>query len=498
MSTTSAVDTRRGRAALRQRLESVCAVIVDEPTLTEADDDAKAAAQCLVAATTAVHGRPRADHAWLLFTAVASAFPHEADVRALLRLLELESPDLCATWLLEEGHRICTVRGSPLSGLELTSDVVVDVDYTASHDLHTGIQRVVRETVPRWAAANRLCLAAWTPGGGAMRLLDEFERGRVLDWRGSRRGQARLPARYPTLLVPWHTTVVLAEVPSTPNCPALSALAQFSGSAVTAIGYDCIPVVSADLLPAAEPEKFVRYLSVIKHASTVCTISASAADEFSGFAAMLPTQGLTPPLVVECPLPIEGARGTEAHAGDQMPTILCVGSHEPRKNHVAVLVAAERLWREGLPFRLSFIGGSGWDTQEFDRWVHRLARLRRPVTVHRSVSDCELWAAYRSARFTVFPSLHEGYGLPVAESLAAGTPAITSDFGSMLEIAVDGGALTVDPRNLDDLTDAMRTLLTDDEALTALATEAAARPARDWDEYAAASWTLLTEHTGAE
>jgi len=114
------------------------------------------------------------------------------------------------------------------------------------------------------------------------------------------------------------------------------------------------------------------------------------------------------------------------------------------------------------------------------------------------VSDCELWGAYRSARFTVFPSLHEGYGLPVAESLAAGTPAITSDFGSMLEIAVDGGALTVDPRNLDDLTDAMRTLLTDDEALTALATEATARPARDWDEYAAASWTLLTEHTGAE
>ena len=74
------------------------------------------------------------------------------------------------------------------------------------------------------------------------------------------------------------------------------------------------------------------------------------------------------------------------------------------------------------------------------------------------------------ARFTVFPSLNEGFGLPLAESLACGTPAVTSDFGSMREI-VDGGggALLVDPRDDHSVADGMRSLLTDDGLLRAFA-----------------------------
>ena len=128
-----------------------------------------------------------------------------------------------------------------------------------------------------------------------------------------------------------------------------------------------------------------------------------------------------------------------------VPMVLIVGSHEPRKNHVAVLLAAERLWREGSAFHLVFVGSTGWRSERFDGLVGRLVAAGRSVQVLRRVSEETLWAAYRAARFTVFPSLAEGFGLPVAESLASGTPVVTSNFGSMAEIGQAGGALLVDP-----------------------------------------------------
>ena len=101
--------------------------------------------------------------------------------------------------------------------------------------------------------------------------------------------------------------------------------------------------------------------------------------------------------------------------------------------------------------------------------LEEMAAAGRPVEARSTLDDETLWAAYRLARVTVFPSLNEGFGLPVGESIAAGTPAVTSDFGSMREIAEGGGALMVDPRDDHALADALRTVLTDDRAHAALA-----------------------------
>ena len=119
--------------------------------------------------------------------------------------------------------------------------------------------------------------------------------------------------------------------------------------------------------------------------------------------------------------------------------VLVVGSHEPRKNHLAVLHAAELLWREGVAFSLLFVGGNSWKSEEFQAIVRNLQIARRPIQVVEAVDDPTLWAFYELAYCTVFPSLNEGFGLPVAESLAAGTPVVTSDYGSMAEIGALGG-----------------------------------------------------------
>ncbi len=109
----------------------------------------------------------------------------------------------------------------------------------------------------------------------------------------------------------------------------------------------------------------------------------------------------------------------------------------------------------GISFSLTFIGGSGWG-DEFPSRVAELQDAGRPVVVRRGVSDDDLAAAYRTAAFSVFPSLHEGFGLPVAESLAFGTPVITADFGATAETGFDGGAVLIDPWDDGALIDAMR------------------------------------------
>ena len=103
----------------------------------------------------------------------------------------------------------------------------------------------------------------------------------------------------------------------------------------------------------------------------------------------------------------------------------------------------------------------------------------------------KLWAAYTLARCTVFPSLDEGFGLPIAESLACGTPVITSNYGSMLELAAGGGALLVDPRDDHDIARAIERLVTDDRLHAALREQALVRHDRTWDQYAEAAWDYL-------
>jgi len=89
--------------------------------------------------------------------------------------------------------------------------------------------------------------------------------------------------------------------------------------------------------------------------------------------------------------------------------------------------------------------------------------------------------------------LHEGYGLPVAESLAHGVPVITSDFGSTAEIGALGGALLVNPHDDDALTSAMRTLLSDGQTQRRLRQEIRSRPERTWQNYSDELWELLIE-----
>ena len=473
-------------AALQQRMRELLRVLGALPPGGAVEETAPRLAGRVEEALTGA-GR---DVTWLALAVLTGRLPHGFEVVAAARRLELDGPGpALAPALATVLSPLSPDRWRPVRVEVREGAVLADVSSTARYDIQTGIQRVVRRTVPLWVRDHGVQLTAWTTGDDGLRDLAPHEEERVLRWTGPLGDTP--PGRASTVVVPWRGTVLLPEVPGLAQCGRLAGLAEHSGNRVALLGYDCIPVLGAEFVPDLLPTLFARYLGVVKHADRVATISASAAEEFGGIGRALAAQGLAGPHVQAVPLATEvpDAAPGEPPAGD--PVVLVVGSHEPRKNHLAVLHAAELLWRDGVRFRLRLLGGRGFDTEPFEQRLAALVAAGRPVEVVRSPSDAQVWDAFRAARFSVFPSLYEGYGLPVVESLAFGTPVVLTGYGSTAELDGQGGTVAVDPRDDAALTAALRRLLTDDEAVAALRAEALARPVRTWEEYARESWAAL-------
>lgn len=517
------------RRALAGRVRAVAAVLLDDTLLdalpaTGGTPESDTAAM-LSAVADHLHAHPTNDRVWLVLAGLAAAFPTRDEVDRTRRRIELSDPEQTAIALLEDAMAAIGTAGTPLARVSVAvGRVVVDVDFTARHDLHTGIQRVVRQTVPLWHTEHDILPVAWTNARGAMRPLDEVEAARIFAWSADRttHGGADEPNRVADtddhVVLPWRSVVVLPEVPQVDVTPRIAAIGACSNNRVVLVGHDAIPLLSAETLELEEPEKFMTFLSAVKFADRIAGVSRSSAAEFASFASMLSAQGLAGPTVTAVPLPVEFAvqdtvanpvgtdpdgRATDpgaprlASSGtltdgvpDALPDVVVVGSHDPRKNHLAILHAAEVLWQRGLRFRLSFIGSPG-SNEEFLTRVRRLQHRGRTVELRTGLSDAQLRAAVSGARFTVFPSLHEGYGLPAAESLALGTPVITTSYGSTAEIAQDGGAVTVDPRDDAALAAAMERLLTSDEDIDRLRAQIRARRERSWQDYADELWGAI-------
>jgi glycosyltransferase involved in cell wall biosynthesis len=476
--------------ALAQRLRVVAVELltdVPEPHAQASVD----AAQLLPLLVRRLLDVGSADEAWLVLTALVGAYPTTDELVEVRRALELcEDRTTAEIYLLRHAADVLRTRVAQPAELEIvTGATLVDADFSARNDKQTGIQRVSRRVCRHWSERPDVLLVAWSADETCYRRLTERETHRVLHhgepWHGRETDE---PAR---LVVPWRSTLVLTEVPPPGASAALASLGQHSGSTITAIGYDAIPVTSADMRPLGDGSTFVKYLTVLKHTSRICAISSSSAAEFRGFSDALAAQGLQGPDVIEVMLATEVAAAPSTAQRSQRPMVLCLGSHELHKNHLAVLHAAETLWREGLDFELHFVGGPGWDMRAFRARTAELVAAGRPLVDHGVLADSDMWDLHRRAWFTVFPSLHEGFGLPVSESLACGTPVVTSGYGSTAEIAAAGGCVLVDPRDDESLTRAVRDLLTDPVTLARLTAEAAAYEPKTWAAYADELWDAV-------
>lgn len=494
------VDAEAAARVLDQRLAAIADVLLPRVPLDRSLPAGGLASRVLPDLIRVCRRSGAPQDLWLLVTGLAGAMPREDEMRSVARHLELDGEREVLVRLLDVAFELAADTDDTFELDVVSGAVVVDVDFCARRDFHTGIQRVVRETVPRWDEVHDILPVAWTDSYTALRRLHPWEVPNVMAYQpGAGSTADRTDGGTTRLVVPLDSMVFLPEIPEPDASDAYATLARWTGNRITAIGYDMIPVVSADLRPGFEATRFVRYLNVIKHARGVAAISRSATTEFTGFAQMLGAQGLSGPRVTEVMLPASApdmalAPVPEPRATTR-PVIACIGTHDPHKNHAALVHAAERLWREKLDFELVFIGGVGF-AGPAEMCYDPLVAAGRPVRNLGRVSDAVMTETLRAASFTVFLSLHEGYGLPVAESLACGTPVVTSNFGSLQEIAEGGGCLTVDPRDDDAVTAALRSLLVEPGRLEALREEIRVRPERTWQAYADDLWdAVMAEET---
>ena len=165
--------------------------------------------------------------------------------------------------------------------------------------------------------------------------------------------------------------------------------------------------------------------------------------------------------------------------------VLYVGTIEPRKNLKRLLEAFEMLRREGFgSLALVLVGSRGWQDAPILRSVERLG-LAGSVRFLGHTSTEDLVALYNLADVLAFPSLYEGFGLPVVEAMACGTPVVTSPNGSLAEIAGPAAEM-VEPTQVESIAAGLRRVLSDAHRREALRAAGFTQAARfSWEAAAA-------------
>ncbi len=164
-----------------------------------------------------------------------------------------------------------------------------------------------------------------------------------------------------------------------------------------------------------------------------------------------------------------------------VPYVLAVGTLEPRKNLPRLIEAFARL---DTKHELVLVGGLGWDTAETEAAIAGAERVRRLG----HVGDAELRALYRGAALFAYPSLYEGFGLPVLEAMAAGAPVLTSSVSSLPEVGGDA-AFYCDPLDVASIRDGLARGLA--EGASRVAAGRARAATFSWDRYAAETLAVL-------
>jgi glycosyltransferase involved in cell wall biosynthesis len=204
-------------------------------------------------------------------------------------------------------------------------------------------------------------------------------------------------------------------------------------------------VLVHDVIPLTHPE-FARPNGAAEHARRVRTIDRFADGVIGNSQATL--DALAPHLT-----PRRNRIMRVAHLGsewgeepvrpeplaEERPYFLCIGTIEPRKNHLLLLNVwrrmAERLG-DRAP-RLILIGRRGWENENVIDILERSVALRGHVIELADIDDRRLAQLMAGARAVLLPSFAEGYGMPVAEALAAGVPVIASDIPALREVGGD-------------------------------------------------------------
>jgi glycosyltransferase involved in cell wall biosynthesis len=254
-----------------------------------------------------------------------------------------------------------------------------------------------------------------------------------------------------------------------------------------AIFYDAIPVLRPDLCNEETRDNHRGYMLGLAECDVVVPISHYSARCLREF---WDAQGVAGCAVHADVLPGEfGGSGRVAAppADSDLVRMLCVSTLEPRKNHRRLVEACLALKQShpNLRWELTLVGNKYQGAFEIADWIQEVSRQHPEVQWLGIVDDDTLRRLYGEAAFTIYPSVMEGFGLPIVESIWHGRPCICSPDGVMGELAREGGCLTADVQDVPALSGAIAALAEDRQLQRRLFRQAVARELKTWDGYVA-------------
>ncbi|MBU3890278.1 glycosyltransferase family 4 protein [Methylosinus sporium] len=258
------------------------------------------------------------------------------------------------------------------------------------------------------------------------------------------------------------------------------------GLALASWAHDVIPILFPNFFGKDAVENFTNVVDVFKRADHIfCNSDTTRNDviDNAGVAAeRLTTTWIGPGAIG--PRPPSAVDAALSKFRLRRNYILNVGTLEPRKNHLRLVQAYDEFRRsvDDAPM-LVIVGSHGWGYDELMRLIANRG-LSEHVKVLSGVDNEDLSALYSGAMFVAYPSVYEGFGMPVLEALACGVPVLTSQETSMQDIA-QNAAVLVDPLSVSSIADGLFSLTTDPALRARLAANAPKAASRfDWDRVA--------------
>ncbi|HEY1107641.1 MAG TPA: glycosyltransferase [Opitutaceae bacterium] len=281
-----------------------------------------------------------------------------------------------------------------------------------------------------------------------------------------------------------------SELFSEEERPGFSAFLEAHGARCAVAFHDAIPLKHPHITWPKSVARHPAYMKLLARFGRVWAVSQASRDELLGFWRWLGLEHT--PTVDVLPLGADLADRSHLAASPEperqtaSPSLLCVGIIEPRKNQAFLLDTCAALWRSGLAFELHLVGRVN---PHFGApIVAKIKELRREhgtrLQFHEAASDKTVASLYATARASVFPTIAEGCGLPLLESLAYGVPCMHSDLPVLQENAAGGGCLAAAVNDSAAWQSALRAVLTDRALHARLANEAATRTLPTWAEAA--------------
>ncbi len=402
---------------------------------------------------------------------------------------------------------------------QLAFDVTDLVDYLRAARTPTGIQRVQLGILGAILAEPErraeIVLTAYDAGTWRWWQVEEtaFRRVVTLASTGAREDDPAWRAAVSALAVP----DLRPDAPLRPGCTltnlgnawgiedyfrGLRMLRERLKLRYVAFLHDCVPLVMPEHCLDLTVRLYARWFAALPHhADALLANSEATAEDVARFSAPIAAAPLRPivtRLGAETPEELPGAA---AAAADQLreprpgePFILFVATLESRKNHLMVfsawLALIRRLGAARVP-RLVCVGRPGWRAEPAMALLAQSPELRRKVTVLTGVSDLALSGLYARCLFTVYNSFHEGWGLPVSESLARGKLAVVPEHTGLRESGAPG-AVFFRPQDEPHLVETLERLLSDPgHRRTLEARIDRARAVRSWEVVAREVLTAL-------